>query len=92
MADRVNREKLLELGFEGSVIFENPHYDSAMVGVFFDGRVVYDYDLMVKHLMDEDGMTEEDAIEFIEYNTIRALPYFPNHPIIYRNYDDCEEE
>lgn len=37
---------------------------------------------MVECLMEEDGMEYEDAVEFIEYNTIRALPYIPEHPII----------
>jgi uncharacterized protein (DUF1015 family) len=46
---------------------------------------IYDFDLMVQHLMETDSMTEEDAIEFIEYNTIRACPYFgDNAPIILR--------
>lgn len=30
---------------------------------------------MVVSLQEEDGMEEMDAIEFIEYNTIRAIPY-----------------
>ena len=30
---------------------------------------------MVKWLMDNDDMDETDAIEWIEYNTIRSLPY-----------------
>ena len=38
---------------------------------------------MVEHLMEEDEMEEEEAIEFIDYNTIRALPYMgDNVPII----------
>jgi len=32
--------------------------------------------------VDEDGMTEEEAMEFIDYNTIRALPYYESAPII----------
>lgn len=37
----------------------------------------------------EEGMTDEEAIEFIEYNTVRALPYIPDHPhILYRIDDD----
>lgn len=46
------------------------------------GRVVYDYDLMVKCLMDQDGMTEVDAMDWIDYNTIRSLPYMPCPPVI----------
>ena len=45
-------------------------------------RVVYSYEKMVEALMAEDGMTDEEAREFIDYNTIRALPYFPNAPIV----------
>ena len=30
---------------------------------------------MVDHLVKKDGISSEEAIEFIEYNTIRALPY-----------------
>lgn len=60
---------------EDSVVFENPDYVSAIIGVSEDGRVIYDYDKMVESLMQSDGMTYEDACEFIDYNTIRALPY-----------------
>lgn len=86
--NRPNRERLVELGYSSSVIFENPDYDSAIIGVSLDGRVMYDFDLMVKHLVEKDGMTEDDAVDFIEYNTIRALPYFPHHPIIVQRYCD----
>lgn len=30
---------------------------------------------MVESLVDHDDMTYEEAIEWIEYNTIRSLPY-----------------
>lgn len=30
---------------------------------------------MAEYLVEEDGMTPEEAYEFIDYNTIRALPY-----------------
>ena len=80
-----NRELLVELGYEDSVVFENPDYDSAIIGVTEDDdRVVYDFDLMVKHLVDTDEMTELEAIEFIEYNTMRSLPYVENAPVIIR--------
>lgn len=47
--------------------------------------MVYDYRKMIEHMMNEDsfvGMTEDEAIEYIEYKTIRALPYMENAPII----------
>ena len=65
----------MEDGYEDVVIFENYGYDDALVGVTHDNRAVYDFDKMVKWLMENEGFTCEDAIEWIEYNTIRALPY-----------------
>lgn len=87
----VNRRELLnELGLDESIVFENPDYDSAIIGYDAnDNRVVYDFDKMVEHLMDNDGMTYEEAVEFIEYNTIRAIPYAgSNSPIVVHNIED----
>ena len=69
------KEVLGELELNESVVFENPDYVSAIVGRTEDGRIVYSWEKMIKHLVDTDGMTEEDAIDFISYNTERALPY-----------------
>ena len=79
---RPNRKLLNELGYEEVTIFENPDYDSAIIGVDSNDKVVYDYDKMVKHLMENDGMTYEEAVEFIDFNTIRAIPYFPDGPAV----------
>ena len=69
------RELLCDMGYEESIVFDNPSYDDAIIGVTTDGNVVYDFNLMVDSLMNHEGMNESDAIEFIEYNTIRAIPY-----------------
>ena len=71
----MKRELLEDMGYDGAIIFENPDYDEAIVGVDTDGRVVYDFDLMVEFLMREDKISREDAMEFVEYNTIRSLGY-----------------
>lgn len=70
-----NREALCDMGHDESILFDCPNFDDAIVGVTYEGRVVYDYDAMVKCLMEDQGMDEDEAVEFIEYNTIRALPY-----------------
>ncbi len=81
-----HRELLNDIGLEEAIIFENPDYDSAIIGTSHDDRVIYSFEKMVKHLMEQDNMTEEEAIEFIEYNTIRAIPYFgPGAPIVLMN-------
>ena len=81
--DLTKRVALCDMGYDESVIFVDPEYDDAIVGVTDEGRVIYDYDAMVKCLMEQDEISMEEAIEFIEYNTIRALPYAgENAPII----------
>lgn len=69
------RERLSELGYEDVVVFENYSYDDALIGVTEDNRAVYDFDKMVEWLCEKEGFSREEAIEWIEYNTIRALPY-----------------
>lgn len=86
-----NEEKLKELGYEEAefLIFTNPYFDGALIDVR-DGKAVYDYDLMVEALMLEDGISCTESIEFIDYNTIRSLSYYPNSPIV--QYNDGEYE
>lgn len=67
------------------VLFENPDYADAVVGISHDDRLIYSYAKMVEHLMRVDGITEEEAIDFIDTNTMRALPYaagYGAHPPI----------
>lgn len=84
------RDLLNELGLEDSIVFENPNYDSAIIGYDENsGRIVYDYEKMAEHLMDNDNMSYEEAIEFIDYNTVRACPYMGDKaPIILRSIED----
>ena len=72
------REKLIDWGYEDAIVFGGPgesEYDSALIGVTTDGNAVYDYDLMVEWAMKEYGWDETEAVEWIDYNTIRSLPY-----------------
>lgn len=70
------RDALCEMGHDEAVIFDGPDFDEAIVGVTDDGRVIYNYDAMVRSLAERDGISMEEAIDFIEYNTIRALEYY----------------
>ena len=70
------KERLLEYGYDDIKYLVNESYDDALVGVSEDGRAIYDYDKMVDWLVDKYNWTDEEAVEWIEYNTIRALPYF----------------
>ena len=84
-----NRELLIEMGLDESIVFENPSYDSAIIGYDeITQKVVYDYEKMVECLVKEDGMECDEAMEFIDYNTIRACPYMgENAPIILKKID-----
>ena len=75
-------EKLAEWGYEDVVVFDNPAFDEALIGVSTDNRAIYDFDKMVIWLSVTWHTSREEAIEFIEYNTIRALPYYENSPIV----------
>ena len=68
---------------EDAIVFDNMSYDGSIVGVTTEGRVVYDYDKMVEELMEDEQCNYEEAADWIDYNTIRALPYAgENGPII----------
>ena len=68
-------ERLVDMGYEDVIIFENYSYDDALIGVTEDNRAVYDFDKMVEWLCEHEDFTPESAVEWIEYNTIRSLPY-----------------
>lgn len=71
---------------EDAIVFDNMSYDGSIIGVTTDGRVVYDYDKMVEELMEDEQCSYEEAADWVDYNTIRALPYAgPNGPIIMYN-------
>lgn len=76
-------EILVDAGYEDTVIFTDYSYDDALIGVTVDGRAVYDYERMVIWLTEIEGFTWEEAVEWVDYNTVRALPYGgPLGPII----------
>ena len=84
------KDTMIEIGIEDAIFFDNPDYDSAIVGYEENtDRIIYDYELMVEYLMNKNGMSYEDAIDFVEYNTVRACSYMGSHaPIIMRNVTD----
>lgn len=76
MGDNMNaKERILDAGYEGVVVFSNYSYDDALVGVSDDNRAIYDYNKMIEWLVKKESFSEEEAIDWIEYNTVRSLPY-----------------
>ena len=85
LSDMLDEDVLDEM-----VLFENPDYADALIGYSEPGHAVYDFDAMVDYLVKNDNMEVIDAIEFIEFNTLRAMPYassMGNPPIIIHRID-----
>lgn len=80
-------------------ILDNHAYDKSVVGITEDGRLIYSYEKMVEEFAEDEDCSEEEAIEWLDYNTLRAIPYFgEGAPIILydsvltilENYGDTE--
>ena len=77
------REYLEAQGHEETVFFENPSFVKAITGITDSEQLIYDYDLMIASAMEEENWEADEAIEWIEYNTIRSIPYMgQHHPIV----------
>lgn len=72
MAINMNIREILP---EGAIILDNSAFDNSIIGVTLDGRLIYDYDKMIEEIIEDDGMSFDEAMGWIDYNTIRALPY-----------------
>lgn len=78
-------QDLIDNGYEDVVVFgsgDKKDYDGCIIGVSHDNRAVYSRKLMVQWLMEQDKISEEEANEWIDYNTIRSLPYREDSPIV----------
>jgi len=83
-----NLQLLIDMGYENMTYFTNPDFDDAIIGISHDGCVIYDYDKMIESLMKEQNWTYEESVEWIDYNTIRTIPYMsPNPPIVLMSFD-----
>jgi len=84
MIDKNKREYLFnDLGLD-CALFDNPSFDKSIIGITPGGHVIYSFDLMIEELMEDEDMSESDSFDFIDYNTMRALPYIDEdiRPII----------
>lgn len=54
-------------GFESTLVAEG--LDDAFIGITDDGVAVYSKNRCVRSIMEADGISEEEAIEYLEFNT-----------------------
>ena len=70
-------------GCPDTVVLEGPDYATAVVGITDDYRLIYDFDKMVEYLAITADLEYDDAVGFIEFNTIGSLPIMGRHaPVI----------
>lgn len=65
---------LEELGYEDVIVFDD-YGEETLIGVDSNNRAVYNYDKMIEWTMRNFDCTYEDAMDWIDYNTIRSIPY-----------------
>ena len=69
-------KELIELANPKSLVFEpRSTFNTALVGVSSDGRLVYSEDKIILALQEIDGMEYEEALDYYEHNTVRSLSY-----------------
>ena len=84
-----NGYSIEELEEAETILFRNPDFSTAIIGMTHDDRVVYDYYKMLEHLVQYEEMTYEDAADFVSYDTMRAVSYMPgNTPVIIFPFED----
>lgn len=87
--NRELRNELSNIYGEELIVFDNPEFDKAIVGVTTDNRVVYNYRAMAEYFASVNKCDVVEAMEFIDFNTIRALPYMGGYaPVIMFDIED----
>ena len=74
------------------IILEGDEFADGFVGLTIDNHAVYSFERLVKSLCNANAdWSELDAIDWLDYNTIRALPYMSsegNVPVIIHEFSN----
>ena len=84
LRERISQVVTDEDELDKIILLEGDEFADGAIGLTEDNRLVYSYEKLVESLATVYG-DETSAIEWIEYNTIRSLPYMEsigNAPII----------
>ena len=74
---------------EETFLLTNHSYDHSIVGFTEDGKVIYSLEKMIEEYMEDEECSREEAIEWIEYNTLGGLS--PANGRIVILYDTIEQ-
>jgi hypothetical protein len=74
MFRNITREKIIEVcnivDRDNTLLADG--LDAAFIGVTDDGVAVYSKELCIRAIMEQDGLSDEEAIEFLEFNTFNT--------------------
>lgn len=77
----MTRQDLCDRRYEDIIVFEDESYEGRIVGVTTNNEVVYSKSKMVRWYMEQHHCSEEEALEWIGYNTEGSIG-FEGSPII----------
>lgn len=71
------------------IVDDEDEFADGAIDLSEDNHLIYDFNKMVESLEKHNNWSEEEAIEWIEYNTLRSLPYMEGvgkKPIVMRGF------
>jgi hypothetical protein len=73
--DNMTWEEILEFDlFVSDEAIKFTGLDDCITGIDQRGFLIYQYEKIVEHFQDEDGMSYEEAVEYIDFNVIGIKP------------------
>lgn len=57
--------------------------DSAVLGITDDGLLCYSYELLIDVFVSRDGMTPDEAMEWVEFNVLRLQGHGGYFHVVY---------
>ena len=74
----------LDMVEDGAMILEPKEtFGKAVIGYLReDNKLVYSHDKIVEALMEDEGWSLEESLDWVSYNTIRSCQYYENAPEI----------
>ena len=82
-------EELIKNAADDALVCDG--FDLAVIGTSYNGRIVYDCNRMEKILMERDGMSHTEAIEYLEFNVYNAHVSDMQPIYIHLDMDLCKE-
>jgi len=76
---------------DNTCILEPDYLDRAVLGITDAKKLIYDYNILVDCYAAE-GMSYEEAEEWVCYNTLRGIPYMGKYsPIVVREIEEVDD-